>query len=184
MRSAKRLLALASLVGVLACAVVGTSAAPAFGYGKATWQTAFTGTFVFPGTGDSFGFWGWCDFAGGVASGDDADCQLSEYVHAHGGAGFTCELSIDGTSWDQSIQNFPFPTFHISGSAVPHGHLTPLEQDECVGFYVYGAPIPYSGRTFSDVDTFIPAAPGHYDFGAGFIPGAVGEFNFTVKQIP
>jgi hypothetical protein len=38
--------------------------------------------------------------------------------------------------------------------------------------------------TFADVDTFIPAAPGHYDFDVSFIPGAVGEFNFTVKQIP
>jgi hypothetical protein len=174
-----------SVAGVLAGAAGVVSAAPAHAYGKAAWQAALTGTFNFPGTGFSEGFWGWCDFAGGVASGDDADCQLAEYFHEPGGAGWTCELSIDGTSWDQSIQNFPFPTFHMSGSLVVHPRsLTKAEQDTCVGFFVTGDPtVSYSSRTFTNVDTFIPAGPGHYNFGVSFIPGAVGEFNFTVAQI-
>ena len=186
MRS-RQLLVLASLVSVLACAVVTSSATPAFGYGKATWQAALTGTFVNPGTGTGEGFWGWCDFAGGASSGDDADCQLSEYFHLPAGAGWTCQLSIDGTSWDQSVQNFPFATFHMSGSLVVHGHLTPTQQDDCVGFFVFGDPtVGYASRTFTNVDTFIPAASGHYDFN-DFVPlfgFGVGEFNFTVKQIP
>lgn len=183
----RRMLVLVAVAGAL----VGISASSALAYGKATWQAALTGTFVFPanvtgpGGVQSEGFWGWCDFAGGVTSGNDADCQLAEYVHGAGGTGWTCELSIDGTSWDQSVQNFPFPTFHMSGSLVVHGHLTPAQQDACVAFFVYGDPtLSYSRRTFTNVDTFIPAAPGHYDFGVGFLPGAVGEFNFTVKRIP
>ena len=183
---ARRLLLIASVVGAFACAVVGTSASPAFGYGKATWQAALTGTFNFPASGFSEGFWGWCDFAGGLASGNDADCQIAEHLHEPGGTGWTCQLDIDGTSWDQSVQNFPFPTFHMSGSLVVHpGSLTQAEQDTCVGFFVTGdATVSYPGRTFTNVDTFIPAAPGHYNFGVGFIPGAVGEFNFTVAHIP
>ena len=182
----RRLLLIASLVGVVAFAAVGISATPALAYGKATWQTALTGTFNFPASGFSEGFWGWCDFVGTVTSGNDADCQLAEYFHQPGGTGWTCELSIDGTSWDQSVQNFPFPTFHMSGSLVVHPFsLTQAEQDACVGFFETGDPtVSDSARTFTNVDTFIPAAPGHYDFGVGFIPGAVGEFNFTVKQIP
>jgi hypothetical protein len=42
----------------------------------------------------------------------------------------------------------------------------------------------YSGTTFAHVDTFIPAAPGHYNFGVSFILGAVGSFGFEVNQIP
>jgi len=185
----RRLLVVASLVAVVVCVVVAASAMPAFGYGKATWQATLNGTFVNPGTGTSEGFWGWCDFVGSnsVSSGDDADCQLAEYLHLPGGAGWTCQLAISGTSWDQSVQNFPFPTFHMSGSLVVHGHLTPTQQDDCVGFFVSGDPtFAYSARTFTNVDTFIPAAAGHYDF-KDFVPFfgfSVGEFSFTVTQIP
>jgi len=178
----RRVQVVVAVVAVLVGASL-VSAASVGAYGKANWQTTLHGTFNFPTTGNSFGFWGWCDFAGGVTSGNDADCQLEEYVHAPAGSGWNCHLDIDGTSWDQSIQNFPFPTFHMSGSLVVRGNLTPDEQDVCVGFFVFGAPIPYSSRTFSNVDTFIPAAPGHYNFFAGFIPGAVGSFGFQVNQI-
>ena len=34
-------------------------------YGAANWQAGFAGTGVLKGTGQQFGFWGWCDFAGG-----------------------------------------------------------------------------------------------------------------------
>jgi hypothetical protein len=185
-RSWQRVLLVITVSTVISGAVATVWPTPALAYGKATWQAALTGTFTYPTTGSGFGFWGWCDFAGGVASGDDADCQIAEYLHASGGTGWTCELDIDGTSWDQSVQNFPFPTFHMSGSLVVHpGNLTQAEHDACVGFFVYGDPTAsYSGRTFTNVDTFIPAAPGHYDFrDALAFFGAVGEFNFTVKQV-
>jgi hypothetical protein len=42
---------------------------PASAYGKANWQLTFAGTATFPATGNGFGFWGWCDLAGGVTSG-------------------------------------------------------------------------------------------------------------------
>ena len=54
-----------------------------------------------------------------------------------------------------------------------------------MGFFVTGDPtVSYPFRTFTNVDTFIPAAPGHYNFGPGIIPGAVGSFGFQVNQIP
>jgi hypothetical protein len=170
-------------MGMLAVAVVVASPSPALAYGKANWQAALTGTFTFPTTGVGFGFWGWCDFAGGVTSGDDADCELSEYMHMPKGTGWTCELSVDATAWDQSIGDFfPFPTFHITGSLVVHpASLTASEKEACVNFFTNSG----GSTTFTNIDTFIPAAPGHYDFGdVVTLFGAVGEFNFTVKQIP
>ena len=184
---ARRLLLVASVVGVLACAVVATSA---FAYGKATWQTALTGTFTFPAS-DFFGltgegFWGWCDFAGGLTSGDDADCQIAEYMHSAAGSGWTCQLSIDG-SWTQGPEDFDPTsiTFHMTGSLLIHGHLSAGQQAACANFF--------TGRedgstTFTNADTFIPAAPGHYAIPPSVIfpPGTnvVGEFNFTVKLNP
>jgi hypothetical protein len=117
----RRALLILSVVGILAGAVAVVSATPAHAYGKANWQAALTGTFTFPTTGGGFGFWGWCDFAGGVTSGDDADCEIGQYIHLPAGTGFTCELSVDATAWDQSVGDFfPFPTFHITGSLVVH----------------------------------------------------------------
>jgi hypothetical protein len=180
----RRLLLVGSVTAVLACAVVATSATPALAYGKSTWQAALTGTFTFPATGYGLGFWGWCAFAGGVTSGDDADCQIAEYMHAPAGSGWTCELSIEGTSWDQSAESFPpfFVTFHVTGSLVVRpGHLTADQKAACISFFTGG---DGKSTTFTNVDTFIPAAPGHYNIGRGIIPGSVGEFNFTVTQIP
>jgi hypothetical protein len=184
----RRFLLRASLAGALALTIAATLATPAFSYGKATWQTALTGTFVFPGTGTGIGFWGWCDFAGGVTSGPDADCQIAEYFHLASGAGWTCELSIDG-SWTQGPEVFDPEsiTFHMTGRLDVHGHLTPQEQNSCVGFFTTGDPtFSNSSRTFTDVDTFIPASPGHYAIPPSVIfgPGVVGEFNFTVAELP
>lgn len=175
-------------VAVLAVAVLAVSAAPASAYGKATWQAAMTGTFVYPGTGGGFGFWGWCDFAGGITSGNDADCQVAEYLHAHGGSGWTCELTVDATSWDESVSAFfGFPTFHVTGRlTVRPGNLTEAQREACIGFYDTGDPTALvSSTTLTDVDTFMPAAPGHYDFN-DVVPafGATGEFNFTITQVP
>jgi hypothetical protein len=174
-----------TVVGLVAAAVVAASAPGASAYGRANWQTTLHGTFNFPGTGFSFGFWGWCDFAGGVTSGSSADCQLEEYVHQTAGSGWNCHLSIDATQWDQADTGNG-NTFHIWGGAVVRpGNLTQAQQDACVGFFVTGDPTAsYSGTFLTDVDTFIPAAPGHYNFGVGFIPGAVGSFGFEVNQIP
>jgi hypothetical protein len=188
----RRLLLVASLVGLLACVAVATSATPAFAYGKATWQTALNGTFTFPGGGgprgsSAEGFWGWCDFGGGdLRSGDDAECQIAEDFHFLAGGGWTCQLSIDG-SWTQA-GGFFGETFHMTGSVVVRGHLTASEQDACVGFFVTGDPtISYSGRTFANVDTFIPAAPGHYAIPPSFLfpdTNVVGEFHFQVNLNP
>ncbi len=180
----RRRLVVASLVGVVTCAAVGASATPALAYGKANWQTTLHGTFNFPGTGFSFGFWGWCDFGGGVLSGNSADCQLEEYVHQPAGAGWNCHLDIDVTQWNQADTGNG-NSFHIWGAANVRGNLPQAEQDACLGFFVTGDPTAsYSSRTLVDVDTFIPAAAGHYNFGVGFIPGAVGSFGFEVNQIP
>lgn len=176
------------VIAAAALTFTGMSASAALGYGKATWQTALTGTFVYPGTGSSFGFWGWCDFAGGVTSGNDADCQVAESVHTRGGSGWTCELTVTGTSWNESVGYFfPFPTFHVNGSlTVRPGNLTEEQKDNCIGFYVTGDQTALvSDTTLHDVDTFIPTAAGHYDFN-DLLPlfGGVGEFNFTVAKIP
>ena len=172
----------------LVCAVACITATTAFGYGKATYQTALNGTFVFPGTGLALGFWGWCDFGGGtLTAGTSADCQVAEEYHLPAGTGWTCQVSVDG-GWTQGPEDFDPTsiTFHITGSIVVHGHLTQAQADECVGFYVYGAPTPYPGRTLSNVDTFIPAFPGRYSIPPSLLfgPDVVGEFHFTVMQNP
>jgi hypothetical protein len=188
-RSMRRALLVLSVAAVLAAAVVAFSAGPALSYGKATWQTALTGTFEFPGTSFGFGFWGWCDFAGGITSGDDADCQIAEYFHNPPpgmGPAFTCELSINATFWDESGSTFEFvpkPAFAVTGTAVVHpASLSPAQKEACLEFF--GST---TGTDLQSVNTFIPVVPGHYDFRNvldAFFPGAVGEFNFTVKQIP
>lgn len=187
--SFRKLVLAVGISAIAVCAVVGASATPAFGYRKATWQATLTGTFNYPGTGDSFGFWGWCDFAGGITSGDDANCQISEYSHGmtiFGSTPFNCELSIDATSWDESGSTFDFkpqPAFAVTGTAVVHPKtLGPAQQEECLE--AFGSS---TGTDLQSVNTFIPVAPGHYDFKDvlhAFFPGAVGTFSFTVKQIP
>ncbi len=179
---------LVSILAVLACALVCIFATSALGYGKATYQTALNGTFVFPGSGVQLGFWGWCDFGGGtLTSGSSADCQLAEENHLPAGGGWTCQLSIDG-SWTQGPEVFDPSsiTFHLTGSFTVRGKLTQEQTDECVGFFVTGGPTPISDRTFTDVDTFIPVTPGQYAIppSALFGPGVVGEFHFTVRQNP
>ena len=185
-RHLRRVLLILSTLVVLAGLAAAVSAAPATAYGKATWQAALTGTFEFPTTGFGLGFWGWCDFAGGVTSGDDADCQIAEYFHnppPEFGPAFTCELSVAATAWDESGLTFDGsrPAFAVTGSLVVHPKsLTADQKAACIGFFTGD----YSGSTtFAGANTFIPAAPGHWVFANPFF-GAVGEFNFTVAQIP
>ncbi len=178
-RRLRRVLLVVSVAAVLAGAVVAVSATPALAYGKANWQTTLHGTFNFPGTGNAFGFWGWCAFAGGVASGNSGDCQVEQYIHFPAGTGFTCHLSVDVTHWNQSIDSLGFNTFFIDGTAT----VNPVSLTApCVSFFTG---VPFTGTSLTGVDTFIPAAPGHYNFGdVVTLSGAVGAFGFQVNQIP
>ena len=155
---------------ITAMVAVVATATPAMAYGKANWQTTFAGTANFPSTGNSFGFWGWCDFAGGVGSGTSGDCQLAQYVHTPAGGGFTCHESIDLTAWTGATG-----TFVITGSATVNPAAV---TGPCLALFPGSSP-------FAGVDSGIPAAPGHYNIGVGALaPGAVGEFNITVTQVP
>jgi len=160
--------ALALLAGALAVSLgINAHAHPALAYGKDNWQLGFSGTGVVPGTGVGFGFWGWCAFGGGVTSGDDGDCQVSQYFHGPHGSGFTCEESIDVTSWDAS-----------GGTFVATGTVTVNPTSltgPCLAFFPGSA-------SFTDLDTGFPAAAGHYNLGG--IGGVRGEFQLQVTQIP
>jgi hypothetical protein len=157
------------LLGILiAATLVIFAATPALAYGKENWQVAFSGTGVAPGTGQGFGFWGWCAFGGGVTSGNNGDCEFSQYFHAPSGSGLTCEVSADITSWSGSSG-----TFVITGTAtVNPTSLT----GPCVAIFPGSA-------SFTGVDSMIPAAPGHYNLGA-LGPGLRGTLQIQVTQIP
>jgi len=166
------LMACAAGAIITAMVTVVATATPAMAYGKANWQTTFAGTATFPSTGNSFGFWGWCDFAGGVASGTSGDCQLAQYVHTPAGSGFTCHESIDLTAWTTTTGT---GTFVITGSATVNPAAVTVP---CLKLFPGGSP-------FDGVDSGIPAADGHYNPGVDALaPGAVGEFNITVTQVP
>ena len=164
------------LLGLLAAALLGVfTAAPgaAYGGGPANWQIGFAGTATFPGSGFGFGFWGWCQFSGGVVSGNNGDCQVTQYLHAPAGSGVpsvTCHQSIDVTSWSGAGG-----TFVITGTAA----TTPASAAQtCLA--AGGAP-----PTFNNFDTMIPAFPGHFSIPIGSFggPGAVGELQIQVTQI-
>jgi hypothetical protein len=160
-------LAVAALVGVVA-------AAPASAYGQANWQVTFSGT------GPGFGFWGWCDFAGGTTfinglatSGTTGDCQFAEYFHDPGVFSGTCEVSLDlkqengQPAWSEAHSGVTGLTdFFFSGTAVTH----PASQ---TGFCATlpGSPKP----TFSNFDSLLPVIPGHTN--------ASGFFGTTELQI-
>lgn len=157
---------LLALLSALFLAVL--AATPAQAYGPANWQVAFSGTGTAPGTGFGFGFWGWCAFAGGVTSGNDADCEFSQYFHAPAGGGFTCQVSLEINSW-----NATGGTFVVSGTADVHpSQLTA----PCVSLFP-------GSTSFSNVDSGIPAAPGHYNLGS-LGPGLKGSLQIQVVQIP
>jgi len=155
---------------LMTATIAAVGATPASAYGKANWQLTFAGTATFPGTGNGFGFWGWCDLAGGVSSGSSGDCQVTQYIHTPAGSGFTCHENVDLTAWTGAAG-----TFVISGTAtVNPASLT----GPCLSFFPGSSP-------FTSIDTGIPSAPGHHDIGVGALaPGAVGEFNVTVVQVP
>jgi hypothetical protein len=164
-----RLAALLTTSIVCLCLLV-LSQAPALAYGKETWQITFAGTGVNPGTGVGFGFWGWCALGGGVTStsGTNGDCEFSQYFHAPSGSGFTCQESLDITSWNANGD------FFITGTAtVNPTSLTGL----CLSIF------PGPGlASFTNVDLGVIAAPGHHNFGSIF--GIRGEFQTQVTLIP
>jgi hypothetical protein len=156
------------LVGLLVAAigVFTLTPAPALAYGQSNWELTFHNTTNFPTTGQSFGFWGWCGFRGGITSGNDGDCQVEQYVHSPAGSGFTCHVSLNITAWTGTKG-----TFVITGSAT----VTPTSLTApCLALFPGSA-------NFTGVDTGIPAAPGHYDIGVQ--PGAVGQFSIQVNQV-
>jgi len=168
LRRSRPLVAALLVAALLATALTLFAASPASAYGKDNWQIGIAGTGTAPGTGFGFGFWGWCAFGGGVTAGDDGDCQISQYLHAPAGGGFTCEESVDVTSWDASGGTF---VINAATVTVNPSSLT----GPCLAFFPGPAGFP--------LDSGIPAAAGHYNLG-GLGPGLVGEFQIQVAQIP
>jgi len=176
MNKMRRFLVVGSGLAVLIAAGVATSTT-ASAYGRANWQTAFSGNFNSPGA--SSGFWGWCAFFGGVTSGNDADCQVTMYF---GGASTgTIHESIHGTAWDTEPTSFgpplaPAPDFFINDGSVT------LTGSTIAGLRSAGSPPPpgctVSGGAvncpipvleaigFYSPDTGIPATPGHFSLEA------------------
>jgi hypothetical protein len=161
---------LRALFGLFAVGSLGVAAAtPALASGSANWQITFSGT------GPGFGFWGWCDFAGGTTfsnglatSGTTGDCQFAEYFHEPGVFSGTCEVSLDlmAEGGAPAWQEGPNGDWFFSGTAVTH----PASQ---TGFCqtLPGSPPP----TFSNYDSLIPVAVGHTN--------ASGFFGTTELQI-
>ena len=157
-----------SVLGIGFAALLAISvASPAFAYGKENRQTTFAGTGVAPGTGSGFGFWGWCAFGGGVTSGNNGDCEFSQYVHGPSGS-VTCEVSLNISAWTRASG-----TFVITGTATAHPASSTAA---CVAIFP-------GSTTFTGLDSGIPAAAGHYNLG-GLGPGLVGEFQIQVTQVP
>lgn len=171
-----------ALLGLLFAALIGVFAATSvLAYGPENYQIGFAGTAVAPGTGFGSGFWGWCTFGGGTlfnsaglaTSGTTGDCQFATYIHTSSG-GVTCHQSIDATSW--AIQISPtlgIPTFFASGTATvnPSGAAA-----ACLTITGVAPP------TFTNFDTLIPAAPGHYHLNG--VLGLTGELQFQVTALP
>lgn len=207
----RRSLALCLSLGLpLGMAVVLSTSASA--YGAANWQTAFSGNFNnITGTGGSTGFWGWCEFAGGVSSGNNADCSFSQYFFSSGGANGAASfgpltIKINGTAWDIESSTFPpltlppLPDFFITDGtvtftgpavvkAVAAGFLPPA----CtVTGSTVTCSIPVLEATTPPLyapDTGIPAAAGHYSLASIFEllgltvpPGS--HIDIQVTQIP
>ena len=163
-----------AMAAALAAVTFVASTTPAFAYGKANWQVTFSATGVIPGTGFGIGFWGWCDFAGGLTSGTSGDCEESQYVHQSGGQGFTCQVSLDFTAWHVDPVT---SDFIVTGTARarPASLSAP-----CLEFFPGLAP---GTTSFENLDYGIEAVPGHRNLG-GIFGTPVDGFSVTVTQIP
>jgi len=165
-----------SVLALLAVVVlVAAPASSAFAYGTENYQVTFSGTGTMPGSG-GFGFWGWCAFGSATSftkgvptAGTDGDCQFAQYGHAPGGGGFTCEESLDITSWSIGSNG----DFVISGAVT----VNPSAQTAaCLASFPGSSP-------FTNVDSGLVAAPGHHNFGS-LGPGLKGQFVEQVTLIP
>ena len=158
----KLLLTIALGIGLL---IATSSSVGAYGGGPANWQIGFAGTAVFPTTGVGFGFWGWCEFTGGVVAGNSGDCQVSQYVHSPSG-NVNCEQSINVNAWTAASG-----TFVISETSTTHPSTATFT---CLA----AGGVPPADPAF---DTHIPAFPGHYNLnGVFFSPG---ELQIQVTEI-
>ncbi len=163
--------------GILVAGMLGAGTTPAAAAGAPNWESAFTGTSTLAvGT---IGVHGWCGFGGGTAfngqgeatRGTSGGCEYVEYLHAPGGAGFTCDESITVTAWHIGYGSVD-EDFYFSGTdAVNPAGLT--------GFCVVVAGV--TSPSFTDLDSTIPAVPGHYD-----VPGYDGYWavQMQVTAIP
>jgi hypothetical protein len=190
----------------LTIALTVAAAGPAGAYGKANWQVAFSGNSNnTSGGGGSSGFWGWCDFAGGVTSGTDADCSVNNYFFSGGGAstGFLVSERIHGTSWDMEPTLFNPPPLPPNDFFITDGTVT-LTGPTVIKAVAAGMVPPTCTLTGSTVtcsipvleaagiyapDTGVPAVAGHYSlakilamFGQKAPPGT--HINIQVTQIP
>ena len=176
--------ALALTVGIALAASPSASA-----YGSANWQLTFSGTGVFPTTGIGFGFWGWCDLAGGTTfnsagqatSGTSGDCQFAEYSHnLPGFPSGTCGISFNLTPEDgaPAWQEGSFVTFYpgfrdwfFSGTQLIHpANLTSICEQ-----FLGVSPTP----TFSDFDAVLPVVVGHAN-----LSGAFGTTELQIQETP
>ncbi len=170
-----------SLLGLLVVAApVVFAATPAQAYGAENYQLGFSGTAFVPSGGFSFGFWGWCAFGGGTGSlptsGTAGDCNYALYIHTSPG-GVTCEQSVDVSSWTIAPSSTTgFPDFFVTGTASVH----PTSASACFGLFPGVFP-----PTFTDFDTLLPAAPGHYNLNGVSLGGVTfTEFQVQVAAIP
>jgi len=172
-----------SFLGLLVAATLGVFAAtPAQAYGAENYQLGFAGTAFVPSAngGFSFGFWGWCAFGGGTGSlptsGTTGDCNYALYIHTSPG-GVTCEQSVDVSSWTIKPSSVtPFSDSFVTGTASVH----PASATICFGLFPGVFP-----PSFTDFDTLLPAAPGHYNLNGVSLAGATfTELQVQVAAIP
>jgi hypothetical protein len=191
---------LALTIGLLVAAAGSASA-----YGKANWQVAFSGNFNnTSGGGGSSGFWGWCDFAGGVQNGTDADCSVTNYFFSRSGAstGFLVSERIHGTAWDMEPTQFnppPLPpldffitdgTVTLTGPTVLKAIAAGMVPPDCTvsgSTATCSIPVLEAAGIYGP-DTGVPAAAGHYSlanilkmFGQKAPPGT--HIDIQVTQI-
>ena len=148
----KRLIVLVSLIAMMALASVAWTAAPAGAYGGGAnhdmWQVGLSFNCNNPDVcgPDLGGFWGWVEFdrsADGTQTWGDAEFAFCFHTVGGGGAG-AGHTSIEIESWTIAPGTAGPQTFFASGEETDSFRGTKTTFD------------------FSNMDTGIPAIPGHY----------------------
>jgi hypothetical protein len=191
MRSLAHRLLVGSSALIMTAGMVLAGAPTASAYGAANWQLTFSGTGTIPNTPIRFGFWGWCDLAGGTTfnsasqatSGTGGDCQFSEYVHSTPGSGFpsaNCAVSFNlapengSPAWQMGSQPTFYPPLNdwfISGTQV----INPASLTSVCETFLGISPTP----TFSDFDSVLPVVAGHSN-----LSGALGTRELQITETP